>query len=237
MKTDLFEIKQQDGRKLPIEDGIWNVLWSAYQIDIVRKFDTVESFKVAHGFRGINMQMAINVIDGVITDYENSWSTSALNVDKTINKQTPEQTLRSAIHEEANRLVKIKESTGQITQYEFDRLCSMILSGNPDEKSVIVQPFAKPEEIVKGAKFVFEDNYGGLSLDIRIMTITYVRSGIAFYTDNKEPDVEKSFPLGCWFASKLEALEWTHNLNPEFFVTVSNYKHKLSRHIYNANKE
>lgn len=240
MKTDLFEIKQKDGRKLPIEDGIWNVLWSAYQIDIIRKFDEVESFNVSDGFRGVNIKMSINVIDGVITDYANGWSTDALNVMLTHEKDLTDKRYRTrltnAIHEEAERLAKLRKHNGEFENTELDRLTSMLLSNDPNKKAIIRQPFAKPEEITVGRQFVFENNYGGMSLDIRIMTITYVRSGIAFYVDDKEPDVEQTFPLDCWFTSKLEALEWEHDLNPDYFETVSNYKHKSSKHIYNAHK-
>lgn len=72
----------------------------------------------------------------------------------------------------------------------------------------IKTPFSKEEDIVVGAKFYYENDMMGMSCDVRLMTITYVRSGIAFYTDDKD-DTERSFPIGCFFASRLEPEEYT----------------------------
>lgn len=69
-------------------------------------------------------------------------------------------------------------------------------------------PFSKEEDITVGAKFYYENDMMGMKCDIRLMTITYIRSGIVFYTDDKD-DSERSFPIGCFFASRLEPEEYT----------------------------
>ena len=69
-------------------------------------------------------------------------------------------------------------------------------------------PFSKEEDITVGSKFYYENDMMGMKCDIRLMTITYIRSGIVFYTDDKD-DSERSFPIGCFFASRLEPEEYT----------------------------
>lgn len=74
---------------------------------------------------------------------------------------------------------------------------------NKDGWSVLKVPFSKEKDIRVGAKFYYENDMMGMSCDIRLMTVTYIRSGIVFYTDDKD-NSERSFPIGCFFASRLE---------------------------------
>ncbi len=98
---------------------------------------------------------------------------------------------------------KDEESQGEI----IDEL-TYATTCNKNGWSSIKIPFSKEEDIKVGAKFYYENDMMAMKCDVRLMTVTYIRSGIVFYTDDKD-DSERSFPIGCFFASRLEPEEYT----------------------------
>ena len=84
-------------------------------------------------------------------------------------------------------------------------------------------PFAKPEQIIVGAKFWYNcTDSGSLAIDIRLMDVTHIRSGIVFYIDDVNSE-ERSFPLGCLMAARLEPEVHVHDMNPDWYDFESQF--------------
>ena len=103
----------------------------------------------------------------------------------------------------------------------IDYITSYIISGSIDKKGKILIPFATKKDIVEGAEFFIDNKF--FEREILKIKITYVRSGIAFYIDEKEPDVEKSFPINSVFATRLEPVHYVSDLNPKYYQIESYY--------------
>jgi hypothetical protein len=104
-------------------------------------------------------------------------------------------------------ITKLLQCKDEESQSELIDELTYATTCNKNGWATIRTPFSKEEDIVVGAKFYYENDMMGMSCDVRLMTITYLRSGIAFYTDDKD-DTERSFPIGCFFASRLEPEEY-----------------------------
>jgi hypothetical protein len=248
----------KSGDKIPLDNGIWNVIWSAYWIEVPyskplimstwKKLD-VRKFNVEIGIKGVNMHMSIKIKDGAIVNYWNDSKTSAMNQEAfLLHVDNRRKSQLDADIERMSDLTKRaieKIPTTEQVQEMFDenaaitevlRLMSLdksedtaqqctaiLLSGKLGVKPVIRMPFAKPEQIIVGAKFWYNcTDSGSLAIDIRLMEVTHIRSGIVFYIDDVNSE-ERSFPLGCLMAARLEPEVHVHGMNPEWYDFTSQF--------------
>lgn len=100
---------------------------------------------------------------------------------------------------------------------DFDKTM-FILNGK--KKSNITPHKYMPEDylVVDGEFYYFD----GERNCVRLIKITYIRSGVCFYTIEDENHVnEYWFPSGCFFAVTLEAKKYVTNINPEYYNVVT----------------
>ena len=105
------------------------------------------------------------------------------------------------------------------------------VTANEEEFSNIRIPYVKESDIVVGAKFWFDNSSILDPCDIRLMTITYVRSGVAFYTDNKCDEEKNFFTSGTLFSERIiEYFEYETDYDPKLFKFVSIYGHTIIKY-------
>ena len=82
-------------------------------------------------------------------------------------------------------ITKLLQCKDEESQSELIDELTYATTCNKNGWATIRTPFSKEEDIVVGAKFYYENDMMGMSCDVRLMTVTYIRSGIVFYTEKE----------------------------------------------------
>ena len=125
-----------------------------------------------------------------------------------------------------NRKIDIDNNDEDIEDVTNKLLCKIC----GVEKMRIKMPDMTNKDIQVGRKFY------SLAIDNKIETviITYVRSGVAFYTSDLE-EGEQHFPLGCVWHAVLEPEEYVCELDSKYFEMIAPLGR--TKFIYNKNSK
>lgn len=100
---------------------------------------------------------------------------------------------------------------------DLDKL-SFILNGR---QKINIKPhkYMPKEYLTVGGEFYYFD---GQFEKTRLIKITYIRSGMCFYTIEDENHLnEYWFPEGCFFSVTLEAKKYITNINTDYYNVVT----------------
>lgn len=112
----------------------------------------------------------------------------------------------------------------ELSEKERNDILLWYVTTNCDGFSYCKVPNPKESDIVVGAKFWYDNSDFLNPSDIRLMTITYIRSGVAFYIDDKDETERNFFTSGTLFSERmLDYFEYVTDKNPELFKLTSQY--------------
>jgi len=90
-----------------------------------------------------------------------------------------------------------------------------------DEKKIKIKPhkYMSKEYLKVGGEFYYFDCEFEC---VRLLKITYIRSGMCFYSIEDEKHLKEYwFPVDCFFAITLEAKKYITNINTDYYEVVT----------------
>ena len=97
------------------------------------------------------------------------------------------------------------------------------------DRMMIKLPDTTDADIIVGKKFYYLDT----NFRIDKITITYIRSGIAFYKSKLYCKGEHNFPLGCLFMTHLKPEVYETDLDPKYYEIVCHLGKTKVKYIKN----
>lgn len=95
---------------------------------------------------------------------------------------------------------------------------SFILNGKK-KRDITPHKYTPKEYLMVGGEFYYFD---GERNCVRLIKITYIRSGLCFYTiEDENHSNEYWFPVDCFFAITLEAKKYITNINTDYYNVVT----------------
>lgn len=96
---------------------------------------------------------------------------------------------------------------------------TMFILNGKKKRNINPHKYMPEEYLMVGGEFYYFD---GEFDCVRLIKITYIRSGMCFYTIEDENHAnEYWFPSGCFFAITLESKKYITNINSDYYNVVT----------------